>query len=191
MIAAETDRPAMNGVKATAWEGPCPTSAGRLRGAAGVVSLLNHVWGTGGTNKAPHEAVGMETVATFQCRRMCKRLEPATRLQPWQCTAGGGRDGLRPRGEERRFRSSVCSDLIGASTTQTGFGHNANEALRSGRRATISLHPLRNTGGGVAGAVSSRRGGSGKRRRRLERGGDFPLPIDSSPLSPPAACCHG
>ena len=50
------------------------------------------------------------------------------------------RDSLRSR-EEGDDDPSLpsCSDLIGASTTQTGFGYNAEEALRSSRRATDSL----------------------------------------------------
>ena len=65
-----------------------------------------------------------------------------------------------------------CSDLIGASIPQTGFCRNTGEALRSSRRATI-IHYANQRGRCVGG--SHRRGGSGKRRRRLERRGDFPF----------------
>ena len=50
----------------------------------------------------------------------------------------GGGNGLRPREEGATISFPSCSDLIGASTPQTGFGHNTNETLRSSRRATIT-----------------------------------------------------
>jgi len=93
--------------------------------------------GTGGTNKAPREAVGMENVATFQRKKMCKVPEKGDTASAVAVHCGGVETayGLGKRGDDPALPS--CSDLIGASTTQTGFSRYMGEALRSSRRATF------------------------------------------------------
>ena len=133
---------------------PVPKNVQRI-GTGGTASAVavHCGQGHGEPENAPREAVGRGKCAAFQCQRMCKGLDLATRLQPWQCTAGGekredGRRGKSPPRSNRLRRSRfnlrrcrpcpVCAvhDAKGACSACTARKHkNINRAVGGGGEA--------------------------------------------------------